>query len=316
MRCPLLAELPQSKQSHTGWPWTEESQRIPDITPKGMSWPVISIVTPSFNQGLYLEETIRSVLLQGYPNVEYIVIDGGSTDNSVEIIKKYEPWISFWESKPDHGQSHAINKGFEFSNGDIMAWINSDDVYDRGAFHTVALQLVDQQKAMLVGSSIITDGPNSRTGTEDRRKLKFEEMLYEGRSFQQPSVFWTRDLWAISGLLDQKLFYNMDYDLWLRMMIHGNQTIFVNKLLSYARSHRHQKTRFKNDNEKIIHYQEKAYAALKATREMKKHPITWLSQSYARRFRQAIKSRNWYRLRGSQMQHAAIQLLLHSEIIQ
>ena len=106
--------------------------------PEGESWPKISIVTPSYNQGQYIEETIRSVLLQNYPNLEYIIIDGGSTDNSVEIIKKYEPWISYWVSEPDQGQSHPINKGFEKATGEIFAYLNSDDLYVPGCLQCVA----------------------------------------------------------------------------------------------------------------------------------------------------------------------------------
>jgi glycosyltransferase involved in cell wall biosynthesis len=105
--------------------------------------PKISIVTPSFNQGMFLEKTILSVLEQGYPNLEYIIIDGGSSDNSVEIIKKYEKHLAYWESEPDQGQSHAINKGFERATGEIFGWLNSDDWYaiERWWMRTVILFL-------------------------------------------------------------------------------------------------------------------------------------------------------------------------------
>src|ERR1700738_1526878 len=110
----------------TGWPWTTETPRLPAVRPDGSRWPRITIVTPSFNQGQFIEETIRSVLLQGYPNLEYIIIDGGSTDNTVEIIKKYEPWIACWVSEKDRGQSDALNKGFARATGQILAWLCSD----------------------------------------------------------------------------------------------------------------------------------------------------------------------------------------------
>src|SRR5262245_11264512 len=129
MRCPQLSELPPPPANKKGWPWTEECAQLPDRMPDGSEWPRISIVTPSYNQGAFLEETLRSVLLQGYPNLEYVVIDGGSRDCSVDVIKKYERWIRYWVSEPDRGQSHAINKGFEKTNGDILAYINSDDAY-------------------------------------------------------------------------------------------------------------------------------------------------------------------------------------------
>ena len=115
MQCPTLSELPSPPPGKTGWPWTEESRRLSSQTPDGRPWPRISVVTPSFNQGKFIEETIRSVLLQGYPNLEYFVFDGGSTDNSVEIIKKYSPWLTYWVSERDNGQSDAINRGLKMS---------------------------------------------------------------------------------------------------------------------------------------------------------------------------------------------------------
>ena len=112
MRCPSLRELPTPPPGKTGWPWTEESAQLPEQMPDGSVWPRISIVTPSFNQAAFVEETIRSVLLQGYPSLEYFIIDGASSDSSVELIKKYERWLTGWVSERDRGQSHAINKGF------------------------------------------------------------------------------------------------------------------------------------------------------------------------------------------------------------
>jgi glycosyltransferase involved in cell wall biosynthesis len=137
MRCPTLAELPSPPPDKTGWPWTEESPQLPDTMTDGLAWPRISIVTPSYNQGPFIEETIRSVLLQGYPNVEYMIIDGGSRDQSVEIIRKYEPWLSYSVSEADRGQSHAINKGFSRSTGQILTFQNSDDLYLKGTFAEV-----------------------------------------------------------------------------------------------------------------------------------------------------------------------------------
>src|SRR5688572_28969334 len=108
MRCPMLSDLPAPPPGKTGWPWTEETFQLPEAMPDGKRWPRISIVTPSYNQGQFIEETIRSVLLQCYPNLEYIVIDGGSTDDSVEIIEKYKSWLTYWVSEPDKGQVDAI----------------------------------------------------------------------------------------------------------------------------------------------------------------------------------------------------------------
>src|SRR5215212_7304742 len=126
MHCPTLADLPAPPAGRAGWPWTEESPRLPDLRPDGEAWPSISIVTPSYNQGGFIEETIRSILLQGYPNLEYFIIDGGSTDASVDIIRKYEPWLSGWISEKDEGQTDAITKGLQRCTGQVFQWINSD----------------------------------------------------------------------------------------------------------------------------------------------------------------------------------------------
>src|SRR5262249_28017307 len=107
-----LSDLPRPLRDKTGWPWTVESAPAAERLPNGAAWPKISIVTPSYNQGQFIEETIRSVLLQRYPNLEYIVTDGGSKDNTLDILRKYEHFIDFWTSTPDKGQADAINKGF------------------------------------------------------------------------------------------------------------------------------------------------------------------------------------------------------------
>jgi glycosyltransferase involved in cell wall biosynthesis len=140
MRYPTLSELPPPPAGKTGWPWTQESELelLPEQMSDGSEWPRISIVTPNYNCGRFLEETIRSVLLQGYPNLEYIVIDGGSTDNSVEIIKKYEPWLTYWVSEPDKGQVDAINKGLQRVTGQWFNWINGDDILLSGSLKTLA----------------------------------------------------------------------------------------------------------------------------------------------------------------------------------
>src|SRR5882672_2272557 len=135
---PGLSDLPQPPAAKVGWPWTEATDSLPELRSNGQPWPKVTIVTPSYNQGEFLEETIRSVLLQGYPNLEYIIIDGGSTDRSVEIIRRYEKWLAHWVSERDRGQSDAINKGFSRSTGDICAYLNSDDVYLPHALLSVA----------------------------------------------------------------------------------------------------------------------------------------------------------------------------------
>lgn len=138
MRSPTLAELPKAPPGRRGWPWTEQSPPVQSTMPDGAFLPRISIVTPSFNQGAFIEETIRSVLLQGYPDIEFLIIDGGSTDETLAIIRKYEPWLAHWVSEKDRGQSHALNKGLARVTGPIFGWLNSDDYYLPGALSTFA----------------------------------------------------------------------------------------------------------------------------------------------------------------------------------
>ena len=116
-------------KNQTLWPWNYIPEKVPHCLPSGRPWPKISIVTPSFNHGEYIEETIRSVIMQGYPNLEYIVIDGASTDNTLKILERYKSDLSVCISEPDEGQTNALNKGFKCATGDILAWLNSDDQY-------------------------------------------------------------------------------------------------------------------------------------------------------------------------------------------
>ncbi len=162
MRCPTLAELPPPPAGKTGWPWAIETPALPASRADGSPWPRISIVTPSYNQGQFIEETIRSVLLQGYPDLEYIVIDGGSTDQSVEIIRKYERWLTYWVSEKDRGQAHAINKGFTKASGSIGAYLNSDDWYTEGAFGFVGNSFLRDCWDLLIGCPVPSAVPRWR----------------------------------------------------------------------------------------------------------------------------------------------------------
>lgn len=133
-----LKDLPAPPSYRAGWPWTKLLQFKEKNTLQDWALPKITIVTPNYNYGQYLEETIRSVLLQGYPNLEYFIFDGGSTDNSVEIIKKYEKWITYWVSEKDEGQASAINKGLKMASGQWFNWLNSDDILMPNALMTLA----------------------------------------------------------------------------------------------------------------------------------------------------------------------------------
>lgn len=222
MRCPTLGDLPPAPQGKTGWPWTEESPQLPDTMADGSPWPRISIVTPSFNQGHYLEETIRSVLLQGYPDLEYIVIDGGSKDGSVDIIKRYAPWLSYWMSKPDKGQAHAINKGIRRMTGDIVAWVNSDDIYLQWAFACVASAYKENPNALVQGKGFISNSDLTELSAVSPSAFTLQNMItYWNRSSTifVPGLFSPASLIREVGFLDQTLDYTFDIDLFCRLLL-------------------------------------------------------------------------------------------------
>jgi len=199
------------------WPWLNKIDEFPSTSPDGRPWPKISIVTPSFNQAQYLEETIRSVLLQGYPNIEYIIIDGGSTDGSIEIIKKYEQWLSYWVSEKDNGQVDAIHKGFNRSTGIIGGWINSDDLYLPGAFHKVAGQFCQSSSNMQIisGKTILTDENLAKRTVAGGVDFSINN-LKRGCILPQQSTFFSMQLFRKLGGLDNKYSLAFDYDFWLR----------------------------------------------------------------------------------------------------
>jgi glycosyltransferase involved in cell wall biosynthesis len=184
----------------------------------GGEWPRITVVTPSYNQGRFIEETIRSILLQGYPNLEYIVVDGGSSDESVEIIRKYEPWIASWVSERDNGQSDAINKGFRAATGDIIAWLNSDDTYHPDALRTVAEAFAaDPGTAMIYGGCDIIDEQGRRNTRYPSRDFDLKILVTRWNYIPQPATFFRRDIYTSVGEVDVNLHYSMDRDLWIRI---------------------------------------------------------------------------------------------------
>ena len=183
-----------------------------------MDLPFISVVTPSYNQARFLEETLTSVRTQDYPRTEHIVIDGGSTDGSVDIIRRHAPHLSYWVSEPDRGQSHAINKGFAQAHGDVLAYLNSDDTYLPGALHKVGEVFAQYPDVDLVyGDYVYTDVG----GQPLRRRHVFASISYESLLYHdylgQPAVFFRRSLFERVGPLDESLHYCMDWDLFLRM---------------------------------------------------------------------------------------------------
>ena len=185
-----------------------------------MNLPRISIVVPSFNQGLYLEETLLSLLDQQYPDLELFVVDGGSTDDSVDIIKKYEDRIDWWVSEKDKGQSEAINKGLTKVSGEIVSWVNSDDLLVPGSLQTIAaiFSKLPQSTGLIHGGAIIFDA-NKEIETRYTYQSPNKEAYLSGMVFPQPAAFFRKTVLDKVGLLNEGLHYGMDYDLFLRMAL-------------------------------------------------------------------------------------------------
>jgi glycosyltransferase involved in cell wall biosynthesis len=182
------------------------------------SLPLVSIVTPSFNQAHYLESTILSVLEQDYPNIEYILVDGGSSDGSVEIIRRYANRLAWWISEKDNGQTDAINKGFVRIKGDILAWLNSDDTYERNAVREAVSFLQERPEVGLVyGDANFIDENGCIIGHFPAAQTNYRRLRQGYVHIPQQSAFWRADLWRKVGPLDPSFFFAMDYDLWVRL---------------------------------------------------------------------------------------------------
>ena len=242
---PVLSwrDLPAPPEGKQGWPWAVESEPLPAAMPDGKPWPLFSITVPSYNQGDFLEETIRSVLLQGYPAVELFIMDGGSTDSSRDILERYTPWISAWVSEKDRGQSHAINKGWQRSNGELIAYLNSDDFYLPDALRQVAQAWgYDRQVAMLAGGvAFVNAGAEllktglprlAGAGPLDLSLLDITDWYVP----QQASFFDRAHLDDAGRWLREDLHFVMDRELMYRLCRLG-RVVFVDEVLAADRLH-------------------------------------------------------------------------------
>ncbi len=180
--------------------------------------PLVSIVTPSYNQARFLERTIQSVLSQDYPHLEYLIVDGGSTDESVTIIQRYADQLAWWVSEPDQGQTDAINKGFARAKGEILAWINSDDLYlPHTVTEAVAYLLSHPEAGMVYGDANLVDGTGQVIGKFPARQTDYKRLLKGYVHIPQQAAFFRADLWRQVGPLDPTFYFAMDYDLWVRL---------------------------------------------------------------------------------------------------
>ena len=211
------------------------------------SQPLVSIVTPSFNQAKYLEATIQSVLAQDYPNIEYLVVDGGSQDGSVEIIQKYARRISWWVSERDQGQTEAINKGFAQARGRILAWLNSDDTYQPQAVSQAVDYLRTHPDIGLVyGDTHFIDSAGKVIGKFNAQQTNYKRLRQGGVYIPQQAAFWRASLWHEVGPLDPSFYFAMDYDLWVRLARIA-ELRYTPQLWANFRLHEDAKTIFADD---------------------------------------------------------------------
>lgn len=225
MKSPRLHELPQPPSGRHGWPWTEESTPLSSLRQNGSPWPRISLVTPCHNSGAFLEESIRSVLLQGYPDIEYIIMDARSTDNSSDIIQKYAPWLSYWESKSDRGQSHAINKGLAKASGIYFNWHNADDILLPGSLAETVLGFDQFPDAVyLARYRLLQDESGTITPKRTEmpaRRIEDRDTFVVISGGSQPGGLMLREKIIVAGGIDEELDCCMDEDLQLRLLIDG-----------------------------------------------------------------------------------------------
>jgi glycosyltransferase involved in cell wall biosynthesis len=232
-----LKDLPPPPIGKTGWPWTEQTEPLDSC-----EFPQISIVTPSYNQGQFIEETIRSVLLQGYPNLEYIIIDGGSTDNTLEIIKKYEAYLAYWVSERDRGQSDALNKGFRRATGQLMGWQNSDDTYQPRAFFYAADRWKDcPQVDVIYGNTNVIDERSHILQPYPIAEAKLENMIPHPSICNQ-SAFYSDRIFKESNYIDESLQHCMDQEFLLRLLVKKYQFAFEPRIIGNFRTHPSAKT--------------------------------------------------------------------------
>ena len=248
MRCPRLRDLPPPPPGASGWPWTRESRELSARDRAGTAWPRISVVTPSLGQGRFLEATIRSVLLQGYPDLEYFVLDGGSTDGTVEVIERYAPWLTAWASRRDAGQSDAINVGLRQASGEFACWVNSDDLLCRDALVRHAVGVGFAPNVLYVGKCIRIDERGRYLFTHQGGVQSLEDLLRlrtvwrAGRHIAQPEVLFPRRLALTLGGLDVHNHRTMDYDLWGRLLLAGARLEYTTIPFGMFRRHAGQKT--------------------------------------------------------------------------
>ena len=237
MPCATLRELPPAPAGRTGWPWDVESPPLPRLMPDGREWPTLTVVTPSYSQGRFIEETIRSVLLQGYPRLEYVIVDGGSRDQTVDVIGRYAPFIDHWVSETDAGQADAINKGFRRAGGIWVGWQNSDDYYAPGAFAAAMRGAAGHREVSVVyGRVKLCDGESRITGSYPTGPFDLMGMFPWANMFNQ-SMFFHRRVFESGFFIDQSLKHYVDHDIFWRLILAGFKFRHVPEVSAMFRIH-------------------------------------------------------------------------------
>lgn len=236
---PSLAILPPTPTERHGWPWTEETDPALLAVPPLNGWPKITVVCPTYQQGRYIEETLRSVLLQGYPALEFVVMDGGSQDETSVVLGKYSPWLTHWESTKDNGQSHAINKGFDRATGEILGWINSDDYYLPGAFAAIARAYRANPGAIYFGDWAERNGEELTLTLRHEQPAFAFEIAVGARHLPSHTTFWPR---SAHQRIDERLRFTMDADLFKRLACSGLHAHYIAQPIAVYRHHAETKT--------------------------------------------------------------------------
>ena len=235
----LLPALPAPPAGRSGWPWTAETPASAYLPAPDGGWPRLTIVCPSFQQGRYLEETIRSVLLQNYPQLEFIIMDGGSRDETAGLLARYGPWLARWESQPDRGQAHALNKACDRATGELTGWINSDDYYLPGAFAAVARGFRRSGPALLYGHDQVRTDEDPVLRPRPRHQVWRFQIAVGGVTLPSHATFWPR---AAQLPFNEALRFTMDADFYKRLTAAGLKPRHVPEFIGVFREHGASKT--------------------------------------------------------------------------